>query len=53
MIYPYLKHMNLEDLTLKALRQGYINPEYHTMKEGTKSHAPGWKWRMLKMEMLI
>ena len=47
-IYPYLKHLNLEDLTLKALKQGYINPEYHRGREGSKPHAPGYKYRMLK-----
>ena len=47
-IYPYIKHCNLEDLTLKALRQGYINPEYHTRNPCVPPHADGYKMRLLK-----
>eukprot|EP00484_Ammonia_sp_Unknown_P017379 CAMPEP_0197035606 /NCGR_PEP_ID=MMETSP1384-20130603/13353_1 /TAXON_ID=29189 /ORGANISM="Ammonia sp." /LENGTH=603 /DNA_ID=CAMNT_0042465685 /DNA_START=36 /DNA_END=1847 /DNA_ORIENTATION=- len=46
-IYPFINHLTLEDITLKALKAGYIDPSYHR-RRGAKPHAPGYKMRLLQ-----
>eukprot|EP01083_Nonionella_stella_P232932 821173_1 len=47
-IYPFIEHFTLQNITLKALRANYINPWYHRTHPTKKPHADGYKARMLK-----
>eukprot|EP01083_Nonionella_stella_P182243 655220_1 len=47
-VYPFIEHCNLQDITLKALRANYINPSYHLTHPPKDPHTDGYKARMLK-----
>ena len=49
-IYPYLSHITLEQITLKAWSQKYIDPSYfEDRNKKAVPHAPGYKKKMLQV----
>ena len=52
-IYPFINHCNLQQLTIKALKQkplAHINPNYHLKHSRTSTpHSLGYLMRMLKI----